>query len=253
MSRKQIYDAELDIMIDVEEVEEKGKEQIKQELMEDGWLIPLSTEFITDKKFDYEYYAILTYISNQNREEVHRYLYEKGDNSVSSNKHLMLQMTNSCWKTVKRNIKKLSQCSHGIVTARYNEKGKVDYYIINPYVKSDDSRSKKAKGMFVTIPSQIVRKLLNAYGSNAVKVYCTLAWKCRNGEQYITRSWLAKEIGLSTDSHDSLQTVSDILWALDGKVIKVRKEWEVDPNTLSTKNKLYVRLMTLEEVKNSKK
>ena len=162
-------------------------------------------------------------------------------------------MSESCWKTVRRNIKKLSEHSHGIVTARYNEKGKVDYYIINPYVKSEDSKSKKAQGMYVTIPSEIVKVLLSACSSNAIKVYCTLAWLCREEEKQVTRDWLAKEIGLSTNCKNNLDEISNILWWLDNKVIKVTKKWELDNRDLVTKCRVYVKLMTLEEVKNSKK
>ena len=64
----------------------------------EGWNCPMNTEYIKDKKMDYETLGLITLYSNYKGEvvceeeglsisdvEYHRYIYEKGSNSINSN------------------------------------------------------------------------------------------------------------------------------------------------------------------------
>ena len=59
------------------------EDEITEEEVESAeWDIPINTEYIKDKKMDYEVLGLITLFSNYNSKENHRYLYEKGYNSL---------------------------------------------------------------------------------------------------------------------------------------------------------------------------
>lgn len=243
-----------------EEKQEPKKKKIIYEEKE-GWDCPLNTVYLSDKKMDYEVLAIMTLFSNRKGEEVcediseveyHRYLYEKGDNSIWSNREKMEQLSQNSIRNIKRGIKKLAECDNDVVVVCQDERGKI-YYKIYPYAREDKNLG--INGTFITIDSRILEYLINVGNSNTIKVYCVLKWLCKNGERQLTRDFLAKQIGLSIKSGKNLNTIGDILYSLDDKLIKLRKETEsIDTNEgTKVKTHFYISLLTTEEFLNKKR
>lgn len=52
--------------------------------------------------------------------------------------------------------------------------------------------------------------LIHSFNSNSIKIYVLLKYMCRNGKKKITQEWLLKQIGLSSDSKNNRQMLSDI-------------------------------------------
>ena len=79
MSNKWIFDDEFfDISMSGTLTEET--------IIEDkGWCVPMSTGYLDDRKMDMETLGLLTLFSNRAEGEEHRFLYEKGVNSLFSN------------------------------------------------------------------------------------------------------------------------------------------------------------------------
>ena len=109
------------------------------------WSVPMPTrkDVISDKKFNYELLGEITLISNRKTEfledvdisdaEQHRYIYEKGTNSILSNKDFLEEISGCKWDTIKRNLRKLAKCDNDVVSYCKDEKGRY-YYKIIPYI-----------------------------------------------------------------------------------------------------------------------
>ena len=192
----------------------------------EGWNCPMNTEYIKDKKMDYETLGLITLYSNYKGEvvcdneglsisevEYHRYIYEKGSNSINSNMKNMEKISKNKRRNIKRNIKKLTECNNKVVEVCSDINGNI-YYKINPYANSNEGM-----GKFVVINNKMLEYLIYTGNSNMIKTYCmikVLLWDDKNKcyiKRQITRDFLLKQIGLS-NCEKNLQQMTDILKSL---------------------------------------
>ena len=192
----------------------------------EGWNCPMNTEYIKDKKMDYETLGLITLYSNYKGEvvchneglsiseaEYHRYIYEKGNNSINSNMKNMEKISKNKRRNIKRNIKKLTECNNRVVEVCSDINGNI-YYKINPYANSNEGM-----GKFVVINNKMLEYLIHTGNSNMIKTYCMikiLLWDDKNKcyiKRQLTRDFLLKQIGLST-SGKNLTMMGDILKSL---------------------------------------
>ena len=192
----------------------------------EGWNCPMNTEYIKDKKMDYETLGLITLYSNYKSEtvceeeglsisdvEYHRYIYERGSNSINSNMKNMEKISKNKRRNIKRNIKKLTECNNKVVEVCSDINGNI-YYKINPYANSNEGM-----GKFVVINNKMLEYLIHTGNSNMIKTYCmikVLLWDDKNKcyiKRQITRDFLLKQIGLS-NCEKNLQQMTDILKSL---------------------------------------
>lgn len=221
------YDDQI-IYFDNEYDEYKEEKENNKEIIVNGeWCVPMPTrkDVITDKKFNYELLGEIILISNRKTEflegidisdaEQHRYIYEKGTNSILSNKDFLERISKTKFKTIKTNLKKLANANNEVVSYCQDEKGRA-YYKIMPYTTTNING--KEIPQYVRIDSRILEYLCNVYNSNAIKVYCVLLWKLWDNEKkcyvkkQLTYDWLLKQIGLSgSNGGKNSKMLSDIL------------------------------------------
>ena len=192
----------------------------------EGWNCPMNTEYIKDKKMDYETLGLITLYSNYKGEvvcdneglsisevEYHRYIYERGSNSINSNMRNMEKLSKNKRRNIKRNIKKLTECNNKVVEVCSDINGNI-YYKINPYANNNEGM-----GKFVVINNKMLEYLIHTGNSNMIKTYCmikVLLWDDKNKcyiKRQITRDFLLKQIGLS-NCEKNLQQMTDILKSL---------------------------------------
>ena len=192
----------------------------------EGWNCPMNTEYIKDKKMDYETLGLITLYSNYKGEvvcdneglsisevEYHRYIYEKGSNSINSNMKNMEKISKNKRRNIKRNIKKLTECNNRVVEVCSDINGNI-YYKINPYANSNEGM-----GKFVVINNKMLEYLIHTGNSNMIKTYCMikiLLWDDKNKcyiERQLTREFLLKQIGLS-ESGKNITMMGNILKSL---------------------------------------
>ena len=192
----------------------------------EGWNCPMNTEYIKDKKMDYETLGLITLYSNYKSEtvceeeglsisdvEYHRYIYEKGSNSINSNMKNMEKISKNKRRNIKRNIKKLTECNNRVVEVCSDINGNI-YYKINPYANNNEGM-----GKFVVINNKMLEYLIHTGNSNMIKTYCMikiLLWDDKNKcyiERQLTREFLLKQIGLS-ESGKNITMMGNILKSL---------------------------------------
>ena len=192
----------------------------------EGWNCPMNTEYIKDKNMDYETLGLITLYSNYKSEtvceeeglsisdvEYHRYIYEKGSNSINSNMKNMEKISKNKRRNIKRNIKKLTECNNRVVEVCSDVNGNI-YYKINPYANSNEGM-----GKFVVINNKMLEYLIHTGNSNMIKTYCMikiLLWDDKNKcyiERQLTREFLLKQIGLS-ESGKNITMMGNILKSL---------------------------------------
>ena len=192
----------------------------------EGWNCPMNTEYIKDKKMDYEALGLITLYSNYKGEavcdengygyeevEYHRYIYEKGSNSINSNMKNMEKISKNKRRNIKRNIKKLTECNNRVVEVCSDINGNI-YYKINPYANSNEGM-----GKFVVINNKMLEYLIHTGNSNMIKTYCMikiLLWNDENKcyiKRQLTREFLLKQIGLS-ESGKNITMMGNILKSL---------------------------------------
>ena len=207
------------------------KEKVENKIIvnvdkKEGWNCPMNTEYIKDKKMDYETLGLITLYSNYKGEvvceeeglsisevEYHRYIYERGSNSINSNMKNMEKISKNKRRNIKRNIKKLTECNNRVVEVCSDINGNI-YYKINPYANSNEGM-----GKFVVINNKMLEYLIHTGNSNMIKTYCmikVLRWDDKNKcyiKRQITRDFLLKQIGLS-NCEKNLQQMTDILKSL---------------------------------------
>ena len=197
--------------------------------MEDIVKLPINTneKFMQNKKCDYKVLAIMTLYSKftpMNKQEKsgtyeqYRYVYK---NKIIEFTDEIEKLSQKKINTIMKNMRALSNINEGeLVTACKNESGEI-YYTIN-YANGTTGNK------FVTIDSDMLRALVDAFSSNSIKIYVFLKYMCKDGERKITRSYIAKSIGL-TGSNDSLKTISNCTKALCGAgFINKRKVYKND-------------------------
>ena len=192
----------------------------------EGWNCPMNTEYIKDKNMDYETLGLITLYSNYKGEvvcdneglsisevEYHRYIYERGSNSINSNMKNMEKISKNKRRNIKRNIKKLTECNNRVVEVCSDINGNI-YYKINPYANSNEGM-----GKFVVINNKMLEYLIHTGNSNMIKTYCMikiLLWDDKNKcyiERQLTREFLLKQIGLS-ESGKNITMMGNILKSL---------------------------------------
>ena len=192
----------------------------------EGWNCPMNTEYIKDKNMDYETLGLITLYSNYKGEvvceeeglsisevEYHRYIYERGSNSINSNMRNMEKISKNKRRNIKRNIKKLTECNNKVVEVCSDINGNI-YYKINPYANSNEGM-----GKFVVINNKMLEYLIHTGNSNMIKTYCMikiLLWDDKNKcyiERQLTREFLLKQIGLS-ESGKNITMMGNILKSL---------------------------------------
>lgn len=213
--------------------------------------LPINTneKYMQNKKCDYKVLAIMTLYSNftpmdeqekSGNYEQYRYVYK---NKIIEFTDEIEKLSQKKINTIIRSMRALSNIGNGeLVTACKNEAGEI-YYTIN-YANGTTGNK------FVTIDSDMLRALVNAFSSNTIKVYVFLKYMCRDGEKKITRSYIAKNIGFATSS-DSLKIISDCTKALcGGGFINKRKVYK---NEGEVNCEIYYSITTHEEWKERRK
>ena len=186
-------------------------------------MLPMSSKKcnMQNKKCDYKTLAIMTLYSNftpiemQDEKgvyETYRFLYK---NKIIKFTKEIEEISNNKINTIIKNMRKLSNLDGDLVIANVNEAGEI-YYIIN-YA---DEKERK----YVTIEDDILRMLINACSSHAIKIYILLKYICGDKEKKMTREFIAKQIGLS--SSKGVDIVSDCTSVLASSgFINKRKEY----------------------------
>lgn len=126
-------------------------------------------------------------------------------------------------RTIKNYITKLRKCNVNILEAMPNKKGELIYKL-----NYSDENFKN----YTLIHDKALRKLVNAYSENTLRIYLVLLYKCFDEfkdentiiykECELTQEYLCEKVGLKTNSR---KIVSDCVEALaKGGFIKVRVE-----------------------------
>lgn len=136
-------------------------------------------------------------------------------------------------RTLKRYITKLRKCNVNILEAMPNAKGELIYKL-----NYSDENFKN----YILIHDKALRKLVNAYSENTLRIYLILLYKCfdefkdENTITYkeceMTQEYLCQKIGLKANSR---KIIADCIEALArGGFIKIRVEYKTN---YETKNK----------------
>ncbi|MGL5381054.1 hypothetical protein [Clostridium sp.] len=209
-------------------------------LSNDGEIkFPLNTKYTIVRSMDFKTLGLITLFSKFNGKvacdikgvdysnvENHRYIYES---NINEDKEVLEGLSNNKIRTIKRNIKKLVDCDNNVVV-QMNQEGKI-YYKINPYAQKDVGR-----GSFVTIEESILRYMVNVYNSNTIKAYCTIKWLLFDKvnkvyiKRQLTRDFLCRMIGLSPNSKNNLQLMTDILNSLVASGL-IKRSMKIDTST----------------------
>lgn len=130
-------------------------------------------------------------------------------------------------RTIKTYITKLRKCDVNILETMPNSKGELIYKL---------NYSDKNFKNYILIHDKALRKLVNAYSENTLRIYLILLYKCFDEfkdentiiykECEITQEYLCKKIGLKTSSR---KIITDCIEALSrGGFIKVRVEYKTN-------------------------
>lgn len=213
----------------------------------EDYSLPISTYEEYLKNLDYMTYGIITYYSNRtiadeegyDTGELFRWVYK---NKLIESQEEIEKLSKNKFNTVMRNVRKLAKMDNNLVVAKNSENGII--YIINYY--------HMPHGKFVIVHHEILRYLLNVSNSNVIKTYVFLKYRCKNGKTKVTREEIADAIGLSVDSRNNLEMISDITISLNDVLIKKEYEYitEVDEKTGNelVKRYCYYTLIDDEEV-----
>lgn len=181
------------------------------------WNVPIITkeEVMQDKKFDMRIYSktVLESKNNKNTPEKQRYIYKKDFNKTV--KDYFIEGANKMSKKVfERHWKYIRKIDFNLVEAENTFNGIV--YKLN---YSDESGKR-----FVTIPSDLLNKLIECSNANVIKTYLILLYTCSNSEfRAINQEWLCEKIGFSKSSTKRIREVlyflKDDLELIDTKII----------------------------------
>lgn len=182
------------------ELKNTEKEQVNKD-----YRLPMPTHCLDDKKYCAKEYAGLMSISNQNRNEKHRYLYQNKINAEELSKELGIGK-----RTLQKNINKLIKLDYNILEVKNTDMGIV--YKFNYGEETPSGGYKK----YVTIHHQMLRVLANVFSSNGIKIYCLLNYMTdETNFKTMSNKWLAEQIGLSADSKNNLDVITDVVTQLE--------------------------------------
>ena len=211
------------------------------------YYLPISSydDYLQNLKY-YMEYGIITYYSNFKKQDdfgneaLFRYVYE---NKLKDNQEQIEKISKKKFTTVLKNIRKLVKMDNNLVVASNSPNGIV--YTIN--------YSTEPHGYYVTIHHEILKYLLDTSNEDALKLYVFMCYRCKKGETKITLKEMANAIGLSPNSKDNLQKITNITMSFDDNLIKKRYVYETvydeDTNKFKTKKFCYYTIMTYEQFK----
>lgn len=190
----------------IEPIEEAGAVEIWHDTaIKETTELPMPTHCLNDKKYCAKEYAGLMAISNRGSYETHRYLYKNKFNTAELAKDLGIGRV-----TLERNIKKLEKLDYNILDIE-NTKSGVVYKLYHGNIKEDGTLNK-----FVTINHLMLKTLACAFNSNAIKIYCLLRYMTTETEfNIMDNKWLAEQIGLSSNSKNNLDAITEIVAQLE--------------------------------------
>lgn len=182
------------------------EENLMRSILKESNNFPItsSKENLMNKKVDYKVLMLMTLLSNvqlhkealdTGNEERWRYLYR---NKLKEYKDLVESLSQTKLNTVLRTIKKMEKLDCKVIAVRKTEGNEI-VYDINYGTRE-----------YVTIETKIMEALIHSFNSNSIKIYVLLKYMCRDGKKKITQEWLLKQIGLSADSKNNRQMLSDI-------------------------------------------
>lgn len=199
--------------------------------------MPTSKNFLSNKNVNVKTYGAIMLKSNWGgtfRNPNERYLYkDKFDEVIKE----ITEELNISQSTIKRHINKLKRCELQVINEKYK------FYTIELWKTASDELVYKLNygtyndntgnlENFVTITNIALRKLVNAYSENSLRIYLFLLYKCYKGEAYIKQEEICEAIGLS---YKTRKVVTDCVEALiKGGFISVRNDYSV--NTRKNKN-----------------
>ncbi|MGL5717768.1 MAG: helix-turn-helix domain-containing protein [Paraclostridium sp.] len=167
--------------------------------------IGMPTHCLKDKKYCAREYGALMTISNKNKNEQHRYLYKNKFNTVQLAKDLGIGRL-----TLERNIKKLEKLDYNILEIENTKSGVV--YKLKYGASKDEGTINK----FVNINHKMLKTLVCAFNSNSIKLYCLFGYMTTETEfKAMDNKWLAEQIGLSSESKNNLDTITEIVAQLE--------------------------------------
>lgn len=181
--------------------------------------IPVPTkDFITDKTTDVRAYLAINAMSNvDDCTQVGRNVRYTSLRKYNNNKKEMKEYIGLSDKQINRHLNRLlgkNSKEFQLVKRQYNGEV-VDCYQMEYEV-----------GGFVTIPVDIVKKMLIKLGNVPIKLYLTLLWICadkENGgykETLVTQKYILEKMGYSTRSTDTIKIATDAL--IETKMIRTR-------------------------------
>lgn len=171
-------------------------------------LLPMPTYCLNNKQYLAKEYGALITISNFNYKlsEKHRYVYKNKFNIEELAKDLGIGRT-----TLIRNIKKLHKCGAKVLNIMNTQEGicyTLDYAKLN---KQGNDLNK-----YVRIPQCMLKTLVCAFNTNAIKVYCLFKYMCSETDfKNMDNKWIAEQVGLSSNSKNNLDTITEITKQLE--------------------------------------
>lgn len=181
--------------------------------------IPVPTkDFITDKSTDVRVYLAINAMSNvDDCTQVGSNVRYTSLRKYNNNKKEMKEYTGLSDKQINRHLNKLlvkNSKELQLVKKEYNGEV-VDCY-----------QMKYEAGGFVTIPVDVVKKMLIKLGNVPIKLYLTLLWICADKENsgyketLVTQKYILEKMGYSARSTDTIKIATDAL--IETKMIRTR-------------------------------
>ena len=183
--------------------------------------MPISKNFLDNKNVNVKTYGAIMLNSNWGGKFLNptdRYLYkDKFDEVIKQ----ITEELNISQSTIKRHINKLKKCNIKAIELTKTSNDEL-VYRLNYGVFNEESGNLEN---FVTITNVALRKLVNAYSENSLRIYLYLLYKCYKGEAYIKQEEICQAIGLS---YKTRKVVTDCVEALiKGGFIKVKNNFNV--------------------------
>lgn len=187
--------------------------------------MPTHHKVLTNKNINIKTYGAIMLESNFGGNflnDCDRYIYtDKLDKVVSE----VAQDLKISTRTLKTHISKLKKCDIKILEPCITPKGDL-FYKLN---YAHDYKN------YILIRDKALRKLVNAYNENALRIYLILLYKCFNNfdndtinykEVELTQEYLCEKIGLKNSSRKVLTDCVEAL--VCGGFIKVRLEYKTN-------------------------
>lgn len=219
------------------------------------FMLTSHNDVIQDKTFPYNTYAMLTINSNfnkNNKDEYKNFLYR--DDMKKDVGDFLKELEDEfpdgkipAPRTIEKHIKTILACDIPLVKIENSPNGVV-------YKLKADVDGK----YYVRIPYVQIRELIASTNKNMLKLFVLLTYMC-DTETYtkIDRKFLARQLGLSDNSHKTLNTISTMTTSLANLgFIEIKIQTKTDKNEkgdIIYKTVNSYRITTLDEYKEAKK